>query len=86
MPNPKTDLAALRAWSPMTQAAAGIRPRLCPTRGDPAASGVRKAKGRFWGHAGLSDAAPSDTVEAAGSVTGPFHPPKRRSRQRRGQL
>lgn len=93
MPNPKTDPATLRAWSPMTQAAAGIRPRLCPTHGDATAgvdrepgSGARKAKCHFWGRAGLGDAAPIDIMEAAGAVMGPFHPPKDGSRQRRGQL
>lgn len=44
MPNPKTDPATLRAWSPMTQAAAGIQPRLCPTHGD-ATAGVDREPG-----------------------------------------
>lgn len=80
MPNPKTDPVTLHTQTWVTQ-----QQGFSPIRGDAAGmdwepgSVMGRAKYPFWGHAGLSDAAPIDTVEAAGSVMGPFHPPRRSS-------
>lgn len=62
----------------MDNSGAGIQPHPqgCSQHHREPGGGVEKAKCDFRGQAGLSNTAPIDTVEAAGLVMGPFHPPK----------
>lgn len=80
MPNPKPDPFTLhtQTWITQQQGFSPIHRDAASMDWEPG-SVVGKAKCSFWGHAGLSDAAPTDAVEAAELVMGPFHPPRHSS-------